>query len=77
MARYCDPGTLVGTAHVPLPSAGRIVADGDAFRFAFDDMGLVRLVALALLGHRQIPPNMIRAPPEQFFQNEAKGGIWT
>jgi hypothetical protein len=31
------PETLVCTAHVPLPLAGRIVADGDAFRFDFDD----------------------------------------
>ena len=37
MERYCDTDTLIGTAHFPLPSAGRIVAAGDAFRFAFDD----------------------------------------
>jgi hypothetical protein len=36
--RDADTGTLVGTAHVPLPPAGRIVADGDAFRFAYEDM---------------------------------------
>ncbi len=37
MERYCDTDTLVCTAHFPLPSAGRIVAEGDAFRFEFDD----------------------------------------
>ena len=33
MERYADTDMLVCTAHFPLPSAGRIVADGDAFRF--------------------------------------------
>lgn len=37
MERYADTDTLVCTAHFPLPSAGRIVADGDAFRLVFDD----------------------------------------
>jgi hypothetical protein len=37
LERYCGTDTLICTAHFPLPSAGRIVADGDAFRFAFDD----------------------------------------
>jgi glyoxylase-like metal-dependent hydrolase (beta-lactamase superfamily II) len=37
MERYCDTDTLVCTVHFPLPSAGRIVADGDAFRFDFED----------------------------------------
>jgi hypothetical protein len=37
MERYCGTDTLICTAHFPLPSAGRVVADGDAFRFAFDD----------------------------------------
>jgi glyoxylase-like metal-dependent hydrolase (beta-lactamase superfamily II) len=36
MERYGDTDTLVCTAHFPLPSAGRIVAAGDAFRFDFD-----------------------------------------
>jgi glyoxylase-like metal-dependent hydrolase (beta-lactamase superfamily II) len=33
MERYADTDTLVCTAHFPLPSAGRIVSQGDAFRF--------------------------------------------
>jgi glyoxylase-like metal-dependent hydrolase (beta-lactamase superfamily II) len=33
MERYADTDTLVCTAHFPLPSAGRVVAAGDAFRF--------------------------------------------
>jgi glyoxylase-like metal-dependent hydrolase (beta-lactamase superfamily II) len=33
LERYAETGTVVCTAHFPLPSAGRIVADGDAFRF--------------------------------------------
>ena len=33
LERYAGTETLVCTAHFPLPSAGRIVADGDAFRF--------------------------------------------
>ena len=37
MERYCDTDTLICTTHFPLPSIGRIVADGDAFRFEFDD----------------------------------------
>jgi glyoxylase-like metal-dependent hydrolase (beta-lactamase superfamily II) len=37
MERYCDTDTLICTAHFPLPSAGRIVADRDTFRFGFDD----------------------------------------
>jgi len=36
LERYCDTDTLVCTAHFPLPSAGRIVPDGDAFRFVAD-----------------------------------------
>ena len=35
--RYCDTDTLVCTAHFPLPSAGRIVRAGDAFRFEYDE----------------------------------------
>ena len=35
--RYCETGTLVCTAHFPLPSAGRIERAGDAFRFEYDD----------------------------------------
>ena len=37
MERYGDTDALVCTAHFPLPSAGRIVAHGNAFRFDFDD----------------------------------------
>lgn len=37
MQRYCDTSTLVCTAHFPLPSAGRIVRQGEAFRFVADD----------------------------------------
>jgi glyoxylase-like metal-dependent hydrolase (beta-lactamase superfamily II) len=37
LERYCETDTLVCTAHFPLPSAGRIVRAGDAFRFAYDD----------------------------------------
>lgn len=36
LERYCDTSTLVCTAHFPLPSAGLIVPDGDAFRFDYD-----------------------------------------
>lgn len=36
MERYVDTDTLICTAHFPLPSAGHIVPDGDAFRFDFD-----------------------------------------
>jgi len=38
LERHCDTDTLVCTAHFPLPSAGRVVADGDAFRFRDDDV---------------------------------------
>jgi glyoxylase-like metal-dependent hydrolase (beta-lactamase superfamily II) len=31
--QVCDSSTLVCTAHFPSPSAGRIVRDGDAFKF--------------------------------------------
>lgn len=37
LERYCETDTLVCTVHFPLPSAGRIVRDGDAFRFVADD----------------------------------------
>jgi glyoxylase-like metal-dependent hydrolase (beta-lactamase superfamily II) len=33
MERYAETDTLVCTAHFPLPSAGRIAARGDGFRF--------------------------------------------
>jgi len=36
LERYCETGTLVCTAHFPLPSAGYIVRAGDAFRFEYD-----------------------------------------
>ena len=37
MQRYAETDTLVCTAHFPLPSAGRVVRDGDAFRFVAED----------------------------------------
>ena len=37
LERYCDTPTLVCTAHFPLPSAGRVVRAGNAFRFVYDD----------------------------------------
>jgi glyoxylase-like metal-dependent hydrolase (beta-lactamase superfamily II) len=37
LERYCETDTLVCTAHFPLPSAGRIVAQADAFRFVPED----------------------------------------
>ncbi|MEO8143395.1 MAG: MBL fold metallo-hydrolase [Betaproteobacteria bacterium] len=36
LERYCDTATLVCTAHFPLPSAGRVVRAGEAFRFVYD-----------------------------------------
>ena len=36
LERYCETDTLVCTAHFPLPSAGRIVSHGTAFRFEYD-----------------------------------------
>lgn len=39
LERYCDTDTLICTAHFPLPSAGRIRAEGTAFRFAGEDGG--------------------------------------
>ena len=36
MERYGATDTLVCTAHFPLPSAGRVVSAGDAFRFEFE-----------------------------------------
>jgi glyoxylase-like metal-dependent hydrolase (beta-lactamase superfamily II) len=36
LERYAGTDTLICTAHFPLPSAGRIVADRDRFRFEFD-----------------------------------------
>jgi glyoxylase-like metal-dependent hydrolase (beta-lactamase superfamily II) len=36
LERYCDTDTLVCTAHFPLPSAGHVVARGDAFGFEYD-----------------------------------------
>lgn len=37
LERYCESGVLVCTAHFPLPSAGFIVPDGDAFRFEYEE----------------------------------------
>ncbi len=34
--RYCDTDTLVFPAHFPSPTAGRIVRDGDTWRFKFE-----------------------------------------
>lgn len=36
LERYADTDTLVCTAHFPLPSAGRIISEGEAFRFVYD-----------------------------------------
>ena len=36
LERYSETDTLVCTAHFPLPSVGRVVAEGDAFRFLAD-----------------------------------------
>ena len=36
MERYGETDTLICTAHFPLPSAGRIVAERDAFRFVLE-----------------------------------------
>ncbi|MCP4327886.1 MAG: MBL fold metallo-hydrolase [Alphaproteobacteria bacterium] len=35
LAAHCDSGRTVLTAHFPSPSMGHVVADGDAYRFAF------------------------------------------
>ncbi|NKB57877.1 MAG: MBL fold metallo-hydrolase [Alphaproteobacteria bacterium] len=37
LERYCENGVLVCTAHFPLPSAGWIVPDGNAFRFEYEE----------------------------------------
>jgi hypothetical protein len=37
LERHCESDTLICTAHFPLPSAGRIVPEGDDFRFVFED----------------------------------------
>ncbi len=37
LERYCESGVLVCTSHFPLPSAGSIVPDGDAFRFEYEE----------------------------------------
>ena len=37
LEQYADTSTLVCTAHFPLPSAGRVVSEGDAFRFVYDE----------------------------------------
>ncbi|MCB1744105.1 MAG: MBL fold metallo-hydrolase [Gammaproteobacteria bacterium] len=36
MERHCENNTLVCMMHFPLPSAGRFVQDGSAFRFDYD-----------------------------------------
>ncbi|MCP5149878.1 MAG: MBL fold metallo-hydrolase [Ectothiorhodospiraceae bacterium] len=36
LERYADTDTVVCTAHFPLPSSGRVVSDGDGFRFVYD-----------------------------------------
>lgn len=37
MEDYCETDTLVCMMHFPLPSAGRFVREGDAFRFRYDN----------------------------------------
>jgi hypothetical protein len=37
MERYAETDTLICTAHFPLPSAGRVVRNGDMFRFVAED----------------------------------------
>ncbi len=37
MEKYSETDELVCMAHFPLPSVGQIVANGDAFRFKYDD----------------------------------------
>ena len=37
LEKYCDSGVLVCTMHFPLPSAGLIVPDGNAFRFEYEE----------------------------------------
>ena len=37
LERYCESGVLVCTAHFPLPSAGWIVPEGNAFRFEYEE----------------------------------------
>ena len=39
LERYAGTDTLVMPAHFPAPSAGRIVREGAAFRFVFDEAG--------------------------------------
>ena len=36
MQPHCENSTLVCMMHFPLPSAGRFVSDGHAFRFEYD-----------------------------------------
>ncbi len=36
LERYADTDTLICTAHFPLPSAGKIISQGEAFRFVYD-----------------------------------------
>ena len=38
LARHCDTGTAILTAHFPLPSMGHIVPKGDAFFFEYLDL---------------------------------------
>jgi glyoxylase-like metal-dependent hydrolase (beta-lactamase superfamily II) len=37
LEQRCEAGDLMLTAHFPTPSAGRVVAQGDAFWFRFED----------------------------------------
>ena len=37
LEKYCDSGALICTMHFPLPSAGLIVPDGNAFRFKYEE----------------------------------------
>ena len=37
LEKYCESGVLVCTSHFPLPSAGLIVPDGNAFKFEYEE----------------------------------------
>jgi len=37
LEQYCETDVLICTAHFPLPSAGRVIHSGNAFRFVYDE----------------------------------------
>jgi glyoxylase-like metal-dependent hydrolase (beta-lactamase superfamily II) len=37
LEQFCETDVLICTAHFPLPSAGRVIRSGDAFRFVYDE----------------------------------------